>query len=84
MERMVVKVSSKGQLVIPKEIREALGVRPGTEMHVEVAGRKIVLEPIESFTPVEALYGKYAETDLLSDLETEHREEVQRDETLHP
>lgn len=81
---MVVRVSSKGQLVIPKEIREALGIRPGTEVHVEVVGRKIVLEPIDSHTPVEALYGRYAAADLLSDLEAEHQTELQRDETLRP
>ena len=44
------------------------------EVHVELVGRKIVLEPIDSLTPAEALYSKYADTDLLSDLETEHQE----------
>jgi len=40
-----VKASSKGQIVIPKEIREALGIKPGSLLSVRVEGRKIILEP---------------------------------------
>lgn len=31
-----IKASSKGQIVIPKAIREELAIRPGTELAVEV------------------------------------------------
>ncbi len=79
---MVIKVSSKGQLVIPKPIRKALGIQPGTEIHIEVVGRKIILEPIEARPPIEALYGKYSKSDLLSEFEAEHRAELARDEAL--
>jgi AbrB family looped-hinge helix DNA binding protein len=75
---MTVKLSSKGQLVIPKPIREALGLKKGTRFHVDVADGKIILEP-ETSPPIDALYGKYAEADLLSDLEGEHRQELHRD-----
>ena len=40
-------VSSKGQVVIPKPIREALGLRPGTVLRVRVEGKKVVFEPME-------------------------------------
>lgn len=30
------KVSGKGQITIPKEIRDALGIRPGSEVEIEV------------------------------------------------
>jgi len=40
-------VSSKGQVVIPKPVREALGLTPGTVLRVRVEGKRIVLEPVE-------------------------------------
>lgn len=40
-------VSSKGQVVIPKEVRERLGLLPGTRLRVRVEGKRIVLEPLE-------------------------------------
>ena len=39
-------VSSKGQVVIPKPVREALGLRPGTPLRVWVEGGRVVLEPV--------------------------------------
>ena len=39
-------VSSKGQVVIPKQIREKLGLVPGTVLRVRIEGKNIVLEPI--------------------------------------
>jgi AbrB family looped-hinge helix DNA binding protein len=79
---MVVRVSSKGQLVIPKEIRDALGIRPGTEVSVELVGHKIILEPVEPTSPIDALYGRFSGTDFLSDLEVEHQHELCRDEAF--
>lgn len=81
---MVVRVSSKGQLVIPKSIRDAMGIRTGTEMHVEVDGDRIILQPIDAENPVDSLYGRFAPTNLLSELEAEHEREVRRDEALRP
>jgi hypothetical protein len=45
-----------------------------------VDGRKIVLEPAESLSPIDALYGKYDDVDFLADLEREHRQELSRDQ----
>ena len=39
-------VSSKGQVVIPKRIREELGLTPGTVLMVWVEGKRVVLEPV--------------------------------------
>ena len=72
---MLVKLSSKGRLVIPKPIREALGLRHGTRFRVQVDQGRIILEP-QMGSPVDALYGKYADADFLTDLEEEHRREV--------
>lgn len=77
---MLVRISSKGQLVVPQAIRQALGLRPGTELHIELVGRKIVLEPVESLSPIDALYGRYPDADFLADLEMEHRKELRDEE----
>jgi AbrB family looped-hinge helix DNA binding protein len=73
---MLVRISSKGQLVIPKAIRNALGLRAGTQLYIQISGRRITLEPVGLSSPIDALYGKYPEADFLTDLEMEHRQEV--------
>jgi AbrB family looped-hinge helix DNA binding protein len=41
-------LSSKGQLVIPSQLRKQLGMRPGTGVSLEVEGDRIVLVPDSS------------------------------------
>jgi AbrB family looped-hinge helix DNA binding protein len=72
------RLSSKGQLVIPRSVRDALRLEAGTRFQVLVQNGKIVLEPLTQ-SPIEALYGKYAQVDLLEDLETEHKQEIERE-----
>lgn len=74
---MVVRLSSKGQLIVPKAIRRSLSLKPGSQFRIKVIEDKIILEPLSNVSPVDQLYGKYAGTDLLSALEREHRLEVQ-------
>ena len=38
-----VTVSSKGQIAIPKQVREALNLSEGTKLTLEVRGQEIVL-----------------------------------------
>jgi len=78
---MLARLSSKGQLVIPKPIRQALGLRTGTQFHVRLDGGRIILEPVTT-SPVEALYGKYADADFLAELEAEHRQEIEDEAAL--
>lgn len=73
---MLVRLSTKGQLVVPKEIRTALGLQAGAQLRAQIEGRKIVLEPVEALASADRLYGKYAGDDLLADLETEHKQEL--------
>jgi len=40
------RLTSKGQVVIPKVIRDRLKVRPGTELTVTLEGGRIVLNPV--------------------------------------
>jgi AbrB family looped-hinge helix DNA binding protein len=39
------KISSKGQLVLPKAVRDAYGLTAGSEVEVETAGDAILLRP---------------------------------------
>ena len=74
----IVTVSTKGQIVIPKEVRESLSLRPGTKIDVKSKGDEIILKPMrESIS--DRLYGKYRGVDLLKDLKEEHYREVKRE-----
>jgi len=39
-----VRVGKRGTIVIPKEVRERLGISSGTILNLEVKGRKLILE----------------------------------------
>jgi AbrB family looped-hinge helix DNA binding protein len=39
------KVDSKGRIVLPQEVRERLGITPGTEVEVHEEDGKAVVEP---------------------------------------
>ncbi|MFB6188135.1 MAG: AbrB/MazE/SpoVT family DNA-binding domain-containing protein [Halobacteriaceae archaeon] len=41
----MVKVDSKGRIVLPKEVRENLGITPGTEVEIREVDGKAVVEP---------------------------------------
>ena len=49
-------VSRKGQVVIPKELREKLGLRMGTVLRVWVEGKRVILEPVSE--PPEEIFVK--------------------------
>ncbi len=46
MQRQITSVSTKGQFVIPSEMRAALGIKPGTRIAVTQEESRIVLEPV--------------------------------------
>ncbi len=41
---MTVRLSTKGQLVIPARLRKALNLRPGDQVEMSLEGRRLVLE----------------------------------------
>lgn len=40
-----VTVDDRGRVLIPKEIRDRLGLGPGTEARIEVEGDKLIITP---------------------------------------
>lgn len=78
---MLAKLSSKGQIVIPKAVRQALGLQPGAQFNIRLIEGKILLEPVTS-SPIEALYGKFSEIDFLNEQEEEHRQELLDDTSI--
>jgi AbrB family looped-hinge helix DNA binding protein len=45
------RISSKGQVVLPKEVRDSQGWTAGTELEVEAQGNVVVLKPARPFPP---------------------------------
>ena len=80
MANVLVRLSSKGQLVIPKSVRQELGLEPGDQLHMEVEDDRLVLEPVVH-SAIDRLYARYSGHDLLADLEREHREEIDREQS---
>ena len=48
-----VTVSSKGQIAIPKQVREALNLAEGSKLNLEVRGHEIVLSKGEAWKELE-------------------------------
>ena len=72
------KISSKGQVVVPKKVREKLNIQPGTYLHVRIDKESIVFTPVKK-RPIDKLYGKFIGESILNDLEREHADEISRD-----
>ena len=55
---MTTTVSLKGQITIPRQIRQKLGLRPGDEIELVIQDQTLVLTPKEH--RIEAAFGIYA------------------------
>ena len=74
------KVSAKGWVVIPKDLREKYGLRGGARVQVVDYGNVLVLVPLPE-DPVGALYGMLAgEPSLTEELLAERERERGREE----
>ena len=58
-ERLITKLSTKGQVIVPKEIRDLLRWKPGTRLSVERTENGVLLkaEPIFPPTKIEDVVG---------------------------
>jgi AbrB family looped-hinge helix DNA binding protein len=76
----IATVSSKGQLVIPKEIRDTLGIKPKQKVILKVVKGHAVIEPLPE-DPVEYFCGVFKEgTSLTKALLKEREEDKRREE----
>lgn len=55
MKMTLKNIGPKGQIVIPQHIREALGLKPGTDVTIELRGEEVVI----SKPKIEGSYTEY-------------------------
>jgi len=75
------KIGQKGQIVIPKVVREYAGIKPGDEIEMEVREKEVVIRPgmdpeefVESFCSVtEKKLTKKLDLEKLMEQEVEER-----------
>jgi AbrB family looped-hinge helix DNA binding protein len=75
---MKTKVSTKGQITLPKAVREQFGITEGLELSISIQDHAILLEKI--VPQWRRWHGALAGSETLRDLEREHRDEIERDE----
>jgi len=54
---MSVKISPKYQVVIPQDVRSALGLRPGVQVDVIAKGKVAYLVPVQDLERIQAELG---------------------------
>lgn len=69
---MTHRMGAKGQVVIPKDMRDAIGLRPGDDVEFAVESGGVRVEPAR---PRRARAGLLAGHRLVEALEAEHRAE---------
>lgn len=50
-------VSEKGQVTIPKQVRDRLGIEPGQELEFSDEDGRLVARKVTGRNPVDAVYG---------------------------
>ena len=55
--RVIAKMTSKGQVTVPREVRERLGLRQGDGLIFEIKGSTITLVPPQDDNPFDAFMG---------------------------
>ena len=56
---MKAKVAERGQVTIPKALRERLGIRPGTLLEFSTDNGMLIAVKSSSTNPVDELFGKF-------------------------
>lgn len=74
---MTHKVGPKGQVVIPKDLRDALGLEPGDEVTFWRDGDHVAVRPTRTTVP---LKGRLRDKRLIEELERERAAERDRDQ----
>ena len=72
------RLSSRGQLALPKEVRDQLDLREGVSLTVRVEGDEVILRKARTGNWRE-WEGRFKGSDLLADLARDKRKELTRD-----
>ncbi len=74
----LVTVSSKGQIVIPQDVRKKLNLKRGTRVRLEVREGVVELRPLPAEEPEDwkRWRGSLRRKNVLKDLESEHAQET--------
>ena len=76
-----VTVSTKGWVVIPREIRERHGIRAGDKVHVIDFGGRISIIPATKGDPIEGARGMFTSArSMTGALLDDRREEIEREQ----
>lgn len=57
----ITTTNTKGQFVIPKHLRTALGITPRTPLHVVLRDQSITIEPVEAIIAKNSQLNNYLE-----------------------
>jgi AbrB family looped-hinge helix DNA binding protein len=74
----MVTVSSKGQIAIPKAVRDALNLSEGAKLRVELRGQQIILSKEPGWKKLE---GAAAGTDLIKAFAAHKKREREREDS---
>lgn len=55
---MIVRMSDRGQIVIPADVRHELKLEPGHRMQIEIQDGHVILQPLP-MSPLVAARGRY-------------------------
>jgi AbrB family looped-hinge helix DNA binding protein len=72
-------ISSKGQIAIPKAVRERLNLKAGTEVSIDVQGEALVMKrTVRNHPDWHTMRGMFRGADLLKDLTDDRAAEIAR------
>ena len=74
----MVTVSSKGQIAIPKAVRDALNLSEGAKLRIELRGQQIILSKEPGWKKLE---GAAAGTDLIKAFAADKKRERKREDS---
>jgi AbrB family looped-hinge helix DNA binding protein len=79
----LVRMSSKGQIVLPREVREALGLQKGSLLQVTVMANAVLIRPARTDEAAAPSWRRWRGIlrgeGVVQELLEEHRRELERD-----
>ena len=77
----IVKTHAKGQIIMPKEIRDKLGIKPGKALSIKLVDDHIEVKPLPD-DPIEFLTGIFADqpASMATELLKERKKDDESDE----